>query len=61
MISYLDNPQLWRSRAEEARVLAEEMSDRDCYRIMLSIAESYEEMARRAEERLGIRPHGRQD
>jgi hypothetical protein len=58
MISYLDNPELWRNRAEEARALAEEMSDRECYRIMLSIAESYEEMARRAEERLAIKRRG---
>ena len=49
---YADNPALWRARAEEARVQAEQMSDPALRRKMLLVAESYERMALRAEERL---------
>jgi CheY-like chemotaxis protein len=49
---YADNPDLWRSRAVEARAQAEQMSDPLLRERMLSIAESYEGMAVRAEERL---------
>jgi hypothetical protein len=41
----------WRLRAEEARVLAEEMRDEDAKRSMLHIASEYEKMADRADER----------
>jgi hypothetical protein len=59
MASYLDNPQLWRDRAEEARTMAEGTADADARRIMLSIAQNYEELAERAEQRLGLAPRGR--
>ncbi len=49
---YSDNPGLWRGRAEQARAIAEEMGDADSRRIMLSIAQGYEDMADRAEKRL---------
>lgn len=52
MTSYADNPARWRDRAEEARTQAEHMSDDDTKRRMLGIADGYERMARRAEERI---------
>lgn len=50
--NYADNPNLWRERAEEARVQAEQLSDPSLRQRMLSVAENYERMAFRAEERL---------
>ncbi|SEP24112.1 hypothetical protein SAMN02990966_04629 [Rhodospirillales bacterium URHD0017] len=44
-------PAYWRERAEEARVLAEEMKDRDTRAMMTMIAETYERMATLAELR----------
>jgi hypothetical protein len=52
MQQYADNPKLWRERAEEARVQAEQMSNEEARRACLKIAESYERLAVRAEERL---------
>ena len=42
-------PLKWRHRAEEARAMAEDFSDRDNKQTMLRIAEAYNEIARRAE------------
>ena len=39
----------WRALASEARARAAEMSDPEAKQIMLSIAEGYERLARRAE------------
>ena len=44
----LNDPEYWRSRAEEARALAVQMTDKA---VMLSIAQDYEKLARRAELR----------
>ena len=55
---YADNPGLWRLRAEEARAQAEQMSNPVLRRKMRSIAESYERMALRAEERLAQEASG---
>ena len=52
MRAYSDNPELWRERAEQARTIAEEMSDAASRRTMLLIAQNYEDMADRAEKRL---------
>ena len=46
----IDDAQHWRDRAEEFRTQAEHM-DADARMMMLGIAESYEKLARRAEER----------
>jgi hypothetical protein len=54
-----DDPQHWRLRAEEARVCAELISDPESKRAMLEIADQYEQIAHRAEERIrevGKRP-----
>ena len=51
MPSLWDDPEHWRSRAEEARATADQMRDLESRRVMLGIAESYDELAARAEAR----------
>jgi hypothetical protein len=48
-----DDPQHWRLRAEEARVCAEFISDPQSKSTMMEIADRYEQIAARAEERIG--------
>jgi hypothetical protein len=55
MITYMDNPELWRKRAEEVRVQAEQVSDGPARRGMLAVAEGYERMAERTEQRIAER------
>lgn len=45
-------PAHWRERAEEARAMAEDMTDAAARRAMLAVAENYEKIAARAEARL---------
>ncbi len=52
MADLVDNIEYWRARAEETRVLAESMKDEASRRVMLGIAEDFERMADRAEERV---------
>jgi hypothetical protein len=47
----LDDPEHWRSRAEEARSVAEQLSDPESKRTMLRIASDYERLAEHAELR----------
>jgi hypothetical protein len=47
----LIDPRYLRERVEEFRAQAERVPDEDSKRLMLNLAESYENLARRAEER----------
>ena len=49
--SIVNDPKHWRMRAEEARALADKMSDQLSKEMMLGIAEDYDRLAERAEER----------
>jgi hypothetical protein len=49
--SFINDPAHWRRRAEEARTIAEQMSDSPSKDAMLRIAKDYERLAERAEER----------
>ena len=49
---YFSDPEHWRQRAEESRVLAEQMSDETSRQMMLRIADDYDKLAVRAAMRL---------
>ena len=49
----LNDPKYWRSRADEARAVAVQMIDHHTKLIMLNIAQEYEMLAARAEQRAG--------
>ena len=49
--SFINDPAHWRQRAEEARTIAEQMSDLNSKDAMLRIATDYERLAERAEQR----------
>ena len=48
----INDPKHWRARAEEARTVAESLTDPDSKKAMLRIAKDYDELARRAERRM---------
>src|SRR5262249_10970889 len=48
---FINEPQHWRARAEEARILANKMDDSESKDAMLRIAKDYERLAKRAEYR----------
>src|SRR5262249_12456262 len=50
--SPINDPKHWRERAQEARVHPEQITDPESKKAMLRIAEDYEKLAKRAEERL---------
>ena len=52
MADHLNDPKHWRERAKEARVCAEQITDPESKTRMLKIAEDYEKLAKRAEQRL---------
>ncbi len=54
MRALLNNPEHWRSRAEEARAIATELHDPEAKRMMLEIANGYDSLALRAEERIAL-------
>ena len=47
----INNPEHWTQRAQEARAMAAQMNDPISRRMMEGVAEDYEKLARRAEER----------
>jgi len=47
----LDDPEHWRSRVEEARSIAEQLSDPESKQTMLRIAADYERLAEHAKQR----------
>jgi len=49
--SFINDPEHWRHRAEEIRTLADDMKDEISKQMMLRIAQDYERLAQRAEER----------
>jgi hypothetical protein len=51
MPSLLDNPKHWRERAEAARTVADQVEDPAAKTMMLNIANSYDRLAQRAEQR----------
>ena len=51
MPSEIDAAERWRTLAAEARGKAEELTDPEAKRIMLSIAEGYERLAQHADAR----------
>jgi hypothetical protein len=50
----INDAQHWRDRAEEARAHADQMHDATARAMTLGIAEGYEKLARRADERNGF-------
>jgi hypothetical protein len=42
----IEDPEYWRGRAEEARTLSEQMPDSHTKALLLSIAETYERIAK---------------
>jgi hypothetical protein len=51
MANLLNDPKHWRERAGAMRALSQQMADLECKRTMLKIADDYESLAERAEER----------
>jgi hypothetical protein len=51
MKALINDPEHWLSRAEEARVIAEQMTDPQARASMLRVAQEYEKLAERAEAR----------
>ena len=51
--SFIDDVEYWRKRAEEARTIAEQMTDTHTRSLMLGVAESYEKIAKWAAVRTG--------
>jgi hypothetical protein len=49
---HFNDPSHWHQRAEESRVLAEQMSDETAKKMMLRIADDYEMLAARASVRI---------
>ena len=51
-LALINDPAQWRSKAEQTRTLAEEITDADAKAIMFQIAEGYDRLAERAEARI---------
>jgi hypothetical protein len=49
--SFINDPEHWRHRAEEIRTLADDVKEEISTQMMLRIAQDYDRLAQRAEER----------
>jgi hypothetical protein len=56
-----DDPKYWRRLAEEARATAGELHDPEARRLMIEIAEGYEQLAVIAERKQASDPSSAQD
>ena len=56
---FVNDPEHWRKRAEEMRTLATSMKDPINKEMMLRVANDYERLAKRAEERRSCRPQSK--
>jgi hypothetical protein len=54
MVQLIGNTEHWRKRAKEARTIAVDITDPEGRRLMLGIAEAYDDLAVRAEARRGL-------
>jgi len=52
MVSHFNDPEHWRQRAEELRAIADNLKEAEPKRIILSVANDYDKLAQRAEQRL---------
>jgi len=50
-MSHINDPKHWRHRAEEARAMAESLTDPEAKQLMLNVPADYEKLAKRAEDR----------
>jgi hypothetical protein len=53
VVPHFNDPEHWQQRAEEARVLSEQMKDKVAKQTMLDIARDYDRLAVRAMIRIG--------
>jgi hypothetical protein len=56
---FINDPEHWRQRAEEARALAEQMQDPQSKQAMLRIATDYEHLVERAARRAAGSPRSK--
>jgi hypothetical protein len=56
ILSYLNDPEHWRDRARQTRTMAETVTDSATRRAMLAVADEYDELAKRADDRRSVPP-----
>jgi hypothetical protein len=59
MSSLLDNPEHWRSRAQKARLLADQLTDLLAKAATLRLADEYDQLVRAADRILADDPNAR--